>query len=71
MKKILRQILKLLARLTIWKFKPDIIAISDSVGKTLTKEAIFAVLKNRYRVRKSSGNFDNELGMPFAIFCNL
>ncbi len=70
MKKILRQILKLLARLTIWKFKPDIIAISDSVGKTLTKEAIFAVLKNRYRVRKSSGNFDNELGMPLAILGN-
>ena len=73
----LQWILKQFARLTIWRFKPDVIAISGSVGKTSTKEAIFAILsargkfafggKNYKRVRKSNGNFNNELGMPLAI----
>ncbi len=74
MKKILINILKFifekLARLTIWRFRPDVIAISGSVGKTSAKEAIFAVSKNSYRVRKSNGNFNNELGMPLAILGN-
>ncbi|MEK7549259.1 MAG: Mur ligase family protein [Patescibacteria group bacterium] len=67
---ILKFILERLARLTIWRFKPDVIAISGSVGKTSAKEAIFTVLKNCYRVRKNSRNFNDELGMPLAILGN-
>ncbi|PJA41627.1 hypothetical protein CO177_01270, partial [Candidatus Wolfebacteria bacterium CG_4_9_14_3_um_filter_37_9] len=46
------------------RFEPDIIAITGSVGKTSAKEAIYAVLQNHKRARKSSGNLNNELGMP-------
>ena len=69
--KILKYMLKQLARLTIWRFKPQIIGITGSVGKTSTKEAVFAVLSardgNRLKIRKSEGNLNNELGMPLAI----
>lgn len=64
---ILKYFLRYLARLTIWRFKPEIIAITGSVGKTSAKEAIFAVLKNKYSVRKASENFNNELGVPLTI----
>ncbi len=65
--KILKIKLRWLAKLMIWKFNPDIIAITGSVGKTSAKEAIYAVLQNSKRVRKSSGNLNNELGMPLTI----
>src|SRR3989344_2237710 len=64
---ILKYILKRLAKLTVWRFQPEIIAITASVGKTSAKEAIFAALKNSYRVRKASENFNNELGVPLTI----
>jgi UDP-N-acetylmuramoyl-tripeptide--D-alanyl-D-alanine ligase len=68
--KILKWILKKLSQLTIWRFQPQVIAITGSAGKTSAKEAIFAVLKNHRRVRKSSGNLNNELGIPLTIIGN-
>lgn len=72
--KILEWILKKLSQLTIWRFQPQIIGITGSAGKTSTKEAIYAVLTHstsgqgkHYRVRKSEGNLNNELGLPLAI----
>ncbi len=69
--KILKIYLKYLAKLTIWRFKPQIIGITGSVGKTSTKETVFAVLSardgNRQKIRKSKGNLNNELGMPLTI----
>ena len=59
-----------LAKLIIWRFNPKIIAITGSVGKTSTKEAIYAVLKDHFYVRKSIGNFNNELGTPLAIIAD-
>ncbi len=61
------KILKLLAYLTIWRFKPEIIAVAGPAGKSSVKEAIFAVLKNHYRARKESDEFNGELGVVLAI----
>jgi len=73
----MKYILKQLAKLTIWRFQPQVIAITGSAGKTSAKETIFAVLsalggsalagKSHRRVRKSSGNLNNELGIPLTI----
>ena len=65
--KQLKLILRILAMLTVKKYQPGIIGITGSVGKTSTKEAITTVLRNVRRVRASSGNFNNEIGMPLAI----
>ncbi|MEK7147102.1 MAG: Mur ligase family protein, partial [Patescibacteria group bacterium] len=65
--KILRLILKKLARWTISRYQPEIVGVTGTVGKTSTKEAIKAVLGKYRRVRASSGNFNNEIGLPLAI----
>lgn len=45
-----------------------VIGITGSVGKTSTKEMIAAVLSQKYRVLKTPGNFNNEIGVPLTIF---
>jgi UDP-N-acetylmuramoyl-tripeptide--D-alanyl-D-alanine ligase len=64
---ILRSILQKLARLTIWRYRPGIIGVTGTVGKTSTKLAILAVLEKTRRVRAGRGNLNNDLGMPLAI----
>jgi len=44
-----------------------IVGITGSTGKTTTKEFIYSLLKNRYRVLKSQGNFNNYIGLPLSI----
>ena len=65
--KILRLKLKILSRLTIWRYRPGIIGVTGSVGKTSTKLAIATVLASERNVRVGHGNFNNELGLPLAI----
>ena len=64
---LLRKLLRILAVLTIRKFQPGIIAVTGTVGKTSTKEAIYAILRSVRQVRASSANFNNELGLPLTI----
>lgn len=49
-------------------FNIPIVGISGSVGKTSTKEMIAAVLSQKYKVHKTQGNLNNELGVPLTIF---
>ena len=65
--KTLRWILKELARAFISRYQPGIVAVTGSVGKTSTKEAIRAVLSKERRIRATSGNFNNEIGVPLTI----
>ncbi|TAH72875.1 MAG: UDP-N-acetylmuramoyl-tripeptide--D-alanyl-D-alanine ligase [Anaerolineaceae bacterium] len=44
-----------------------IVGISGSVGKTSTKEFVSSVLSQRFRVLKTEGNFNNEIGLPLTI----
>lgn len=67
MKKILFKILRFLSRKIIKKYKPKIIGITGSVGKTTSKNAIYEVLKNRYRTRMSPKSYNSELGLPLTI----
>lgn len=65
--KILRKILRRLARWTIWRYRPAVIGVTGSAGKTSTKLAIKAVLERDRRVRAASGNLNSDLGMPLTI----
>ena len=49
------------------RYKPKIVAVTGSVGKTSTRDAIFAVLSSKYRVRKNQKNYNNEIGIPLTI----
>ena len=45
----------------------SVVAITGSVGKTTTKEMISCVLSGKYRVSKTQGNHNNNLGLPITI----
>ncbi|MFZ2167565.1 MAG: UDP-N-acetylmuramoyl-tripeptide--D-alanyl-D-alanine ligase [Minisyncoccia bacterium] len=59
--------LAFLARLVIRRYKPHIVMVTGSVGKTSTKDAVAAVLATRFFVRKSEKSFNSEFGVPFTI----
>lgn len=60
-------ILRWMATVILKKYKPTVIGISGSVGKTSSKEAIFAVLSPKFRTRKNEKNYNNEIGIPLTI----
>ena len=55
------------ARLVLMRHKPRIIAVTGSVGKTTTKDAIFSALAGVEHVRKSAKSFNSEIGVPLTI----
>ena len=66
-RKILQLKLKLLARLVLLKYKPKIVGITGSVGKTSAKDAIGVVLATKFKTRSNIKNYNNELGLPLTI----
>jgi UDP-N-acetylmuramoyl-tripeptide--D-alanyl-D-alanine ligase len=59
--------LQQIARYYRRKLDLRVIGITGSVGKSTTKELIAEVLSQRYRTLKSSGNMNNEIGLPLTI----
>lgn len=62
--------LKVLHELAFYKrnlFKGKVIAVTGSVGKTSTKELIANVLSQNYKVLKTKGNQNSQLGLPLTI----
>ncbi len=67
MRNILQYILKILAIITIWRYRPLIIGVTGSVGKTGAKEAIYSVLNERFNTRRNIKNYNNEIGAPLTV----
>lgn len=44
-----------------------VVGITGSVGKTSTKEFVSSVLSMKYKVLKTEGNYNNEIGLPLTI----
>lgn len=44
-----------------------IIGVTGTNGKTTTKELITAVLKKKYNVAATTGNFNNHIGVPLTL----
>ncbi len=65
--KHIENILKDLSVKVLDKHKPEVIAITGSNGKSTTKEAIVAVLRKKFTVLTSPGNYNTELGVPLTI----
>ncbi len=67
MKNIIQLILKLLAKLILAKYRPEIVGITGSIGKTSAKEAIATVLATKFSLRSNIKNYNNEFGLPLTI----
>ncbi len=71
MKSFLRSIvassLAMLARVVIAKYKPIIVMVTGSVGKTSTKDAVAAALSRHYYLRASEKSYNSEFGVPLTI----
>lgn len=61
------QALKDLAAFYREQLSVKIVGITGSVGKTSTKEVVASVLASRYKVLKTEGNFNNEVGLPLTV----
>ena len=63
-------ILKLLtweAKLVLSQKKPFIIGVTGNLGKTSTKDAIYAVMREHVHVRRSEKSLNSEFGVPLTI----
>ena len=49
------------------KYKPRVVTVTGSVGKTSTKDAIFSVIAQTAYARKSEKSFNSEIGLPLTI----
>jgi UDP-N-acetylmuramoyl-tripeptide--D-alanyl-D-alanine ligase len=66
-KKTLAHTMRWESKLVLAKYKPKVIAITGSVGKTSTKDAVYATIAHISHVRKSEKSFNSELGLPLTI----
>ncbi len=69
MRKVIQYILKFLSIAVLTKYKPRVVAITGSVGKSSAKEAVFLVLAGSFpgEVRRSEDNLNTEIGVPLTI----
>ena len=44
-----------------------VIGVTGSVGKTTTKELLYAVAAQKFRAQKTEGNLNNEIGLPLTL----
>jgi len=61
-------LLAFFARRVIVRYRPRVVMVTGSVGKTSTKDAVAALLSQHYFVRASEKSYNSEFGMPFTIF---
>lgn len=57
-----------LARYYREKFSLKVCGVTGSVGKTSTKDMIYAVLSAKFNTLKTEGNYNNDIGLPRTLF---
>lgn len=66
-KPIIIRLLTWEAKLVLARHKPFIIGVTGNLGKTSTKDAIYAVMKDHFYVRRSEKSMNSEFGVPLTI----
>jgi len=49
------------------KFDIPVLAITGSIGKTMTKEIICNILSKKYTILKTEKNYNNNIGVPLTL----
>lgn len=63
----LQHLLAFLSRAVLERYRPTVVAVAGSVGKTSTTRAVAAVLGRAFPTRASAKNHNNEIGVPLTI----
>lgn len=50
------------------RFEIPFLGITGSVGKTTTRDMVYAAVSSKYNTLKNEGNFNNQLGVPLTLF---
>lgn len=66
-KRVLQFLLGVITKKIVTKYRPKVIAITGSVGKTSTKRAIKLLLETKFNVRSSAANLNTEFGVPLVF----
>ena len=67
---LVENVLETLQHLAVYhrgKINLPVVGITGTNGKTTTKELIAAVLKKKFKVVATSGNFNNHIGVPLTV----
>ncbi len=67
MKRLIQKLIQSRAKAILAKYRPIVVAVTGSVGKTSTRNALALVLDERFRVRAPEANYNNEFGVPLTI----
>ena len=67
LKTIVISLLAFEARLVLLRFKPKIVVVTGSLGKTSNKDCIHTALSVKYKTRKSERSFNSDVGVPLTI----
>ena len=67
LKKLVVSILNVQSRHVLKKHQPKIVAVTGSVGKTSTKDALKTILSASFDVRASQKSYNSEIGLPLTI----
>ena len=59
--------LQQLAKAYLNELGAKVIGITGSNGKTTTKDMTASILGTKYRVHKTSGNYNNHIGLPLTV----
>lgn len=57
-----------LASAVLKKYRPLVVMVTGSVGKTSTKDAVAAALSSRFNLRASEKSYNSEFGVPLTVF---
>lgn len=50
------------------KFDIPFIGVTGSVGKTSTRDMIYAAISSKFKTLKNEGNLNNQIGVPLTLF---
>lgn len=59
--------LQQMAKKVVEFWKPIVIGITGSIGKTSTKEFVYALLNKTLSIHKTPGNFNTQLTLPITV----
>lgn len=60
-------IITLEAKAIVRKYRPKIVVVTGSVGKTSAKDAVYAALSTNFFVRRSEKSFNSDIGVPLTV----